>query len=58
MTGSGIVSIEPTKDMETEGRYIILCKAEGFPVFRRVLQIMFQTLVKTIEGDEDLKRID
>jgi len=57
MTGSGVVSIEPTKDTETEGRYIILCKAEGFPVFRRILQIMFQTLVKTIEGDEDLKKI-
>jgi hypothetical protein len=50
-------SIEPTKDMETEGRYIILCKVEGFPAFRQVLQIMFQTLVKTIKGDEDLKRI-
>jgi hypothetical protein len=57
MTGSGVVSIEPTKDTEKEGRYIILCKAEGFPVFRRVLQVMFQTLVKTIEEDEDLKRI-
>jgi hypothetical protein len=57
MTGSGVVSIEPTKDTEKEGRYIILCKAEGFPVFRRVLQVMFQTLVKTIEGDEDLKRV-
>jgi hypothetical protein len=57
MTGSGVVSIEPTKDTETEGRYIILCKAEGFPVFRRVLQVMFQTLVKTIEEDEELKRV-
>jgi hypothetical protein len=57
MTGSGVVSIEPTKDTEKEGRYIILCKAEGFPVFRRVLQVMFQTLVKTIEEDENLKRI-
>jgi len=57
MTGSGVVSIEPTKDTETEGRYIILCKAEGFPVFRRLLQVMFQTLVKTIEEDEDLKRV-
>ena len=55
MTGSGVVSIEPTKDTEKEGRYIILCKAEGFPVFRRLLQVMFQTLVKTIEEDEDLK---
>jgi len=57
MTGSGVVSIEQTKDTEKEGRYIILCKAEGFPVFRRVLQVMFQTLVKTIEEDEDLKRV-
>jgi hypothetical protein len=57
MTGSGVVSIKPTKDTEAEGRYIILCKAEGFPVFQRVLQIMFQTLVKTIENDEDLKKI-
>jgi hypothetical protein len=51
------VSIEPTKDTEVEGRYIILCKAEGFPVFRRLLQVMFQTLVKTIEDNDDLKRI-
>jgi hypothetical protein len=57
LTGSGVVLIEPTKDTEKEGRYIILCKAEGFPVFRRVLQVMFQTLVKTIEEDEDLKQI-
>ena len=56
MTGSGVVSIEPTKDTEKDGRYIILCKAEGFPVFRRLLQVMFQTLAKTIEEDEDLKR--
>ena len=57
LTGSGVVSIEPTKDTEKEGRYIILCKAEGFPVFRRLLQVMFQTLVKTIEEDENLKKV-
>ena len=57
MTGSGVVSIEPTKDTEKDGRYIILCKAEGFPVFRRLLQVMFQTLVKTIEEDEELKKV-
>ena len=55
LTGSGVVSIEPTKDTEKEGRYIILCKAEGFPVFRRLLQVMFQTLAKTIEEDANLR---
>ena len=57
MTGSGVVSIEPTKDTESEGRYIILCKSEGFPAFKRVLQVMCQSLVKTIEDNDDLRDI-
>jgi hypothetical protein len=57
MTGSGVVSIEPTKDTESEGRYIILCKSEGFPAFKRILQVMCQSLVKTIEENDDLRAI-
>jgi hypothetical protein len=55
ITGSGVVSIEPTKDMETEGRYIILCKLEGFLAFKRILQVMCQSLVKTIEENDELR---
>ena len=57
MTGSGVVSIEPTKDTEREGRYIILCKSEGFPAFKRILQVMCQSLVKTIEENDELRAI-
>ena len=57
MTGSGVVSIEPTKDTDSEGRYIILCKSEGFPTFKRVLQVMCQSLVKTIEDNDELRDI-
>jgi hypothetical protein len=57
MTGLGVVSIEPTKDTESEGRYIILCKSEGFPAFKRILQIMCQSLVKTIEENDELQAL-
>ena len=55
LTGSGVVSIEPTKDTESEGRYIILCKSEGFPAFKRILQVMCQTLAKTIEENDEFR---
>jgi hypothetical protein len=55
MTGSSVVSIERTKDSDSEGRYIILCKLEGFLVFRRQLQKMVMKLKDTIEKDEALK---
>jgi len=57
MTGSGVVSIERTKDTESEGRYIILCKSEGFPAFKRILQVMCQSLVKTIEENDELRAL-
>jgi hypothetical protein len=57
MTGSGVVSIEPTKDTESEGRYIILCKSEGFLAFKRILQVMCQSLIKTIEENDELRAL-
>lgn len=55
MAGSSVVSIERTKDTESEGRYIILCKSDGFPIFRRQLQKMVMKLKETIENDHNLK---
>ena len=55
LAGSSVVSIERTKDTDTEGRYIILCRSDGFPVFRRQLQKMVMKLKETIENDHSLK---
>jgi hypothetical protein len=55
MTGSSVVSIERTNDSDSEGQYIILCKSEGFLVFRRQLQKMVMKLKDTVEKDEALK---
>jgi hypothetical protein len=55
MAGSSVVSTERTKDTDREGRYIILCRSDGFPVFRRQLQKMVMKLKETIENDYSLK---
>jgi hypothetical protein len=55
IAGSSVVSTERTKDTDREGRYIILCRSDGFPVFRRQLQKMVMKLKETIENDYSLK---
>jgi hypothetical protein len=54
MTGE-VVSIEPTKDTGSEGRYVILCRSEDFPAFKRIFQVLCQSLVKAIEESDELR---